>query len=261
VSGLLSGVLLSCAFYGIIRFHTLTEAATGTDFSSNLLIAFGVLSVAVAVPFVLLARDIKRMLAYSSIEHLGLMALAVGVGGPVAITAGLLHLVNHAAAKGMLFFVVGDIVHRYGGVRRIRAIRGALRAAPASTALFLVGVLAITGAPPFGIFATKLGIVGAALAGRPFAVASAVAVLLLLGVIFGGLLRHALAMAYGGPPNPVPSPGGDRPLGLGWSTAAGLAPLLLVMVLFGLYVPGPVATLLREIVAIVEPASQAVASR
>jgi len=106
ISGVLSGVLLACALYAILRFQALTAAATGTDFASNLLLAFGVFSVAVAVPFILIQRDLKRLLAYSSVEHIGLMAVAFGIGGPLGTAAGLLHLVNHALTKALLFFAV-----------------------------------------------------------------------------------------------------------------------------------------------------------
>ncbi len=130
VSAVLSGVLLSCALYGILRFHALTVAVTGSDFSGRLLLVFGVLSVAVAAPFLVVQRDIKRLLAYSSVEHIGLDGgRRSAIGGPLGVYAGLLHLVNHAATKALLFFVAGDLVQRYG-TRRISAIRGAMHVAP-----------------------------------------------------------------------------------------------------------------------------------
>ncbi|MGH2559525.1 MAG: hydrogenase 4 subunit F, partial [Thermomicrobiales bacterium] len=244
VSGVLSGVLLSCALYAILRFHVLTTAATGSEFSANLLLAFGVLSVAVATPFVLVQRDLKRLLAYSSAEHIGLMAVAFGIGSPLAVTAGLLHLVNHAATKALLFFVSGDLIQRFG-THRISAMRGAIRAAPVAGWLFVLGILAITGAPPFGILISEIGIAGAGFAGDREAVAAAVAVVLLLGLIFAGLIGNALRIAYGTPP----SASDHADLRRDWRAYApaicALAPLALVMLLFGVYVPSHVGDLLE----------------
>ena len=240
VSGLLSGVLLSCALVGILRFQALTQAATGSDFSSELLIAFGLLSVAVAAPFILLARDVKRMLAYSSIEHMGLIAIAFGIGGPIGISAGLLHIVNHAATKGLLFFATGDIVQRNGDSRRIGAIRGLLKASPFVGWLFLLGILAITGSPPFGIFISELGIVTAGFTQSRVDLAVVVTALLLLGIIFAGMLRHAIAMCVGGGhhvPGERPAISIDLP---GRLQLAAFAPLAVIVILFGVHVPGPI---------------------
>ena len=104
---MLSGVLLTCALYGILRFHPIAVGALGPTSPSTLLLGFGLLSVAVAVPFMLVQRDLKRLLAYSSVEHIGLIAVAIGIGGPVGLFGGLLHLVNHALAKSLLFFAAG----------------------------------------------------------------------------------------------------------------------------------------------------------
>ena len=189
VSGVLSGVLLACALYGILRFHTLTAAATGSTSPGNLLLAFGVLSVAVAAPFILVQRDLKRLLAYSSVEHIGLMAVAFGIGGPLGAYAALLHLVNHAATKALLFFVAGDVVQRFG-TRRISAIRGGIRVGAAAPAgCCCSGVLAITGAPPSASSSSEFGIVGAGFAGdRCAAIARRSPSCFLLALIFAGML-------------------------------------------------------------------------
>jgi hydrogenase-4 component F len=260
VSGLLSGVLLSCALYGILRFDVLTASATGGEFSSRLLLGFGVLSVAVAAPFVIVQRDLKRLLAYSSVEHMGLMAVAFGVGGPLGVTAGLLHLVNHAATKALLFFVTGDLVQRFGN-RRISAIRGALRAAPFAGWALLIGVLAITGAPPFGIFVSEVAMVGAGFRGDWPAVAAVTAVVLLLGAIFAGMLGQALRVGYGVSPAGVAARHDGRSEGrldrrANAATLAALAPLMLVMVLFGVHVPGGVERLLDEVATVLGPVAR-----
>lgn len=258
VSGVLSGVLLACALYGILRVHAITTLATGADFSANLLVAFGLLSVAIATPFLIVQRDLKRLLAYSSVEHVGIMALGFGIGGPLGTYAALLHLVNHAATKSALFFVAGDIVQRFG-TRRISAIRGAVRAAPFTGWLLLLGIFAITGAPPAGIFISEIAVAGAGIAGDGWRAGATITAMLLLGVIFAGMLAHALRLAYGTPPreDEVAAHGGG--LSRSWRAdppwLAGVVPLALVIVLFGVYVPGPVADLFDDAAAVLAPLS------
>lgn len=258
VSGVLSGVLLACALYGILRVHAITSLSTGSDFSANLLVAFGLLSVVVATPFIIVQRDLKRLLAYSSVEHVGIMALGFGIGGALGTYAALLHLVNHAATKGALFFVAGDVVQRFG-TRRISAIRGALRAAPLTGWLLLLGIFAITGAPPAGIFISEIAVAGAGIAGDTWRVTATIAAMLLLGLIFAGMLAHALRLSYGAPPREeeITSHGGG--LQRSWRAdlpwLAGIIPLALVVVLFGVYLPGPVADLFQDAAAVLTPVS------
>lgn len=260
VSGMLSGVLSSCALYGILRFHTLTTGATGTSFSGDLLLGFGLFSVAVAVPFIVLARDLKRLFAYSSVEHMGLMAVAFGIGGPLGVTAGLLHLINHAVTKALLFFVAGNVRQRYG-TRRINAIRGMLHVAPALGWLMIAGVLAITGAPPFGIFISEIAIVSAGFNGHLWEVVASVLVVLLLGVVFAGFLRHLISMTCGAPGKSIGEAKGEA-YAKNWKHPAAIAamtPLLIIMLLFGIHVPDPVRNLLNDVAAIIEPVSREVA--
>jgi hydrogenase-4 component F len=255
ISALLSGVLLSCALYGILRFHVVTAGAAGSLFPSRLLLAFGVLSVAVAVPFMIVQRDLKRLLAYSSVEHVGLIAVAIGIGGPLGVYAGLLHLVNHAATKALLFFAAGEIVQRFG-TRQMAAIRGAIQVVPLLGWGLLLGVLAIAGAPPAGIFVSELGIVGAGLTGSRVELAAGVAVVLLLGVAFAALLGHAIGLAYGTPRRlPLADVAGASP-GHDWprvSLAVVAVPLVAVVLLFGIHVPGAVDDILREVASVLEP--------
>jgi hydrogenase-4 component F len=257
ISALLSGVLLSCALYGIIRFQVVTAGAAGTAFPSRLLLAFGVLSVAIAVPFVIVQRDLKRLLAYSSVEHVGLMAVALGIGGPLGVYAGLLHLINHAATKALLFFIAGDVVQRFG-TRRIGAIRGAIQVAPLLGWGLLLGTLAIAGAPPTGIFVSELGIASAGFAGSRLEVASVVAVIILLGLAFAGLVGHAIRLAYGAPPR-APAPVGQTVASASrtarWPTAVATVPLVLVILLLGIHVPEQVDDLLGEVAAVLAPLS------
>lgn len=157
VSALLSGVLLNCAIYAIIRFHQLTLAATSSDFSSKLLIFFGLLSMVGALPFILVQKDIKRLLAYSSVEHVGIIILGVGLGGTLGYTGAMLHLVNHALGKSTLFLCAGTIVQEYR-TKLIHKIQGIGQLLPVTGTVFLAGLLAIGGAPPFGLFISEMSV-------------------------------------------------------------------------------------------------------
>lgn len=255
ISGLLSGVLLACALYGLVRFHALTALATGDNFSANLLMAFGILSVAVAAPFILVQRDLKRLLAYSSVEHIGLMAIAFGVGGTLGVFAGVLHLINHAATKALLFFAAGDIVQRYGA-RRISALQGALRAAPVAGWLLFLGALAIAGAPPSGIFISELSILWAAFEGSRMEVVVGVLTVTLLAIAFAGILAHILRVAYG---NPSPTQTASLRAHAGGRDLTLIVPLVvlgLVVVTLGLFVPEPLRELINEVYVSLAPATQ-----
>jgi hydrogenase-4 component F len=248
VSAVLSGVLLSCALYGVLRFHTLTAVVTGSAFSQQLLLGFGVLSVAIAIPFLVVQRDLKRLLAYSSVEHIGLMAVAFGIGGPLGVYAGLLHLVNHAATKALLFFVAGDLVQRFG-TRRMSAMRGAIHVAPVLGWGLLLGLLAIAGAPPAGIFVSEFGILAAGFGGEMGEAAASGVVVFLLALGFAGLLAHALRVVYGTPPATIttlPTAPGGR-----WLSLVASVPLVALVLLFGIHVPEPVSDLLRQVASIV----------
>jgi len=191
VSVLLSGALLNCALYGLLRFHLLAAGTLGAGFSSDLLLGLGVISVAVAVPFVLVQHDLKRLLAYSSVEHMGIVALAVGIGGPLGLFAAAFHMFNHSLAKTTLFVVAGALGQRYGTLRLTR-MRGAFEVAPIPALGLVIGTLAITGAPPFAPFASEFGIAQAGFAGRPAALAAAVVLIAGSVLVFGGMLFHVL---------------------------------------------------------------------
>lgn len=241
VSGLLSGVLLNCALYGILRFLPIAAPSVGARFTHDVLLGFGLFSVAVAVPFILVQRDLKRLLAYSSVEHIGLIAAAVGIGGPTALFAGLFHLLNHAITKSLLFFAAGDLVQRYG-TRRITRIRGAARAVPVAGPLFLLGTLAISGLPPSGIFVGEIGILLASF-GEGVAWVG-VLLLALLAVTFAGLCSHVVHLAFGRPSRPL-EPAKSSP------TLLALVPLAVAVVVLGVWVPAPLTELLQQAASIV----------
>lgn len=199
VSVLLSGALLPCALYGVLRFHLLAAGTLGAAFSSDLLLGLGALSIAVAVPFMLVQHDLKRLLAYSSVEHMGIVAVGVGIGGPLALFAATFHLFNHAVAKTLLFVAAGALGQRYGTLRLAR-LRGAIEVAPLPALALLLGTLAITATPPFALFASEFGIARAGFDGRPAAMAAAVALITGGVLAFGGMLFHALSVALRPPP-------------------------------------------------------------
>jgi hydrogenase-4 component F len=228
VSALLSGALLNCAFLGILRLQQVCVAAGQGSFGQGLLVAFGLLSMAVAAVFIPRQADFKRMLAYSSVEHMGILALGVGLGGAASFGA-LLHAVNHSLTKAMLFLVAGNILTLYRS-KSTGDVRGVLRALPVSGALWVLGFLAITGSPPFGPFLSEFTILRGALdLGR---VGVAVAYLCLLAVIFVGMADVVLRMAQGLPETGVTPPTSESVLAI-------LPPAVLaaVVVLLGLYVP------------------------
>ena len=237
VSALLSGALLNCALLGIVRAQQVCAAAGQAEFGRGLLVGLGLLSMAVAAVFVVGQADYKRMLAYSSVEHMGILALGIGLGGAGA-SGGMLHAVNHSLTKAALFLVAGNILAEYR-TKSTSEVRGVLRVLPVSGMLWIAGFLAITGTPPFGSFLSELTILKAALdQGRAFV---ALAYLVLLAVVFVGMANVVLPMAQGVPREP------DRarrrePL-LGVVPAACLAALVLLL---GLYVPSALRQAVEE---------------
>jgi hydrogenase-4 component F len=244
VGTLLAGGVTSCAFLAILRVYQVCSAGAEAAFAREALIFVGLLSMAVAAVFMARQRDFKRMLAYSSVEHMGILVLGVGVGG-TAVYGALLHLINNGLTKGVLFLSAGNI-HRAYGSKVTDDVRGALRRVPASGWLFLAGFLAITGSPPFGPFVSEFTIVTAAATGGQYLVGGLF--LLLLGVIFVGMGSTVLAVVQGVPAEPkVDSGYHDNP----WTVAPVLLFMALVLLL-GVYVPPPLESLLREAAALVE---------
>jgi hydrogenase-4 component F len=194
VSGLMSGVLLSVALYAILRIQSISTAAIGPDFLRGLLVAAGLLSLAVAAALMLAQRDYKRLLAYSSIEHMGIMALGAAVGGTVATTAVLLHMLGHGLVKATMFVVAGRILAAEGS-SSIDDVRGLLARRPDLARPLLAGTAALLGFPPFVLFFTEVAIVVAGWA-NGLGPAMAVALLLLL-VVFAGFSRQVAAMTLG----------------------------------------------------------------
>ncbi len=239
VGALFAGGMVNVAFLAILRIYHVCQAAGQSAYTAHLLIFMGLLSMLVAGIFMVGQRDFKRLLAYSSVEHMGILALGLGIGGP-AIFATLLHMINNAATKGVLFLSAGNIHRAYGG-KTTDQVQGALRRLPLSGALFLAGFLAITGSPPFGPFISEFLIANSAFAGGRY-VAGALFLAFLL-IVFIGMGATVLAVVQGRPSHtePVSTP----PYRDGWWT--GLPPLLLMglVLMLGLYIPNPLQHLLH----------------
>jgi len=194
ISALLSAVLLNCAMYAVLRFDAITSRAIGPGFSHHLLLIFGGLSITVAAFLMIVQRDLKRLLAYSSIEHMGIVALGVGIGGPLGLFGALLHAFNHSLAKTTLFFTTGDVRENYGTLRMDR-IRGMARTLPWTSGAMIAGGLAIVGMPPFGLFVSEFIILTAAFTQGSYLIAALI--LGALSVAFGAMLFHFQRMLGG----------------------------------------------------------------
>jgi len=235
LGALFSGALLPVAFITILRFKSITDIAAGPDFSRNLFVIFGVMSMAIPAAIILTVRNYKRLLAYSSIENAGLMALGFGFGGLGAFAA-VLHMIYHSLIKAALFFLSGNFLLKYHSAK-IRSVRSALAVMPATAVLFLVGFFAITGAPPFGIFFSKILLLSAGLATRPVFTAAAA---LLSVVLFVGFFKQVSAMTFGARPEEIPAEKENV-----WLIIPPLALILLTLYL-SFALPAFLQTLIRE---------------
>jgi hydrogenase-4 component F len=241
-SALLSAALLNCALLVIIRQAAIAAQAVGPEFPQHLMLIFGALSVGVATLFIAVERDVKRLMAYSSVENMGLIALGFGLGGPLGVAAALLHAINHSLAKTLLFCGSGNIVIKYG-TRDLRAVKGMLRIAPLSGVLLLVGLLAMGGIPPFNVFLSEfLTVTAGVKAGYAWLM---VVCLIFLTIVLASFVRVISGSILG--PAPAGVARGD-PSAL---TLAPLAVLLGLMLLIGLHVPGPVVQLISDATATV----------
>ncbi len=257
VSALLSGVLLNCAFLAVLRGHSLLVKAKMGDFSGQLLVLFGLFSLVVAAVFIINQRDYKRMLAYSSVEHMGILALGAGIGG-IAGFGSLLHALNHSVAKSLLFLAAGNTLACFHTKSTLQS-RGLRRVLPVTGIVWIVGLLAISGSPPFGSFLSEFTILKGILdAGRPWV---GVLYLASLSVIFVGMSAIVVPMVYGEPSHTSgPAAGGadsaieqaESPVSRRAEPFWSLAPpfiLALVALLLGLYVPPQLSALLQSAAA------------
>ncbi len=235
ISAVLSGLLLNVALYAVLRFKMLLGANPMAFAPGPLMIAMGLLSLLVAGAALYRRRDVKKLFSYSSVEHMGIVVMAFGIGGPVANFAGLLHMAMHALTKSAIFFAVGSLAQSRG-TQEIEALAGATESHPALGWGFVIAVLAIAGLPPFGIFAAEFMLVTTALERMPWLAAAIVLGLLLA---FGGLIRHLQTIAFAPVPEGAKAARTAPPLSLYLHLALVLAA--------GLYLPPPLVGWLRQI--------------
>jgi len=242
MSAILSGLLLNVALYALVRLKMLVDASLQSQLAGYLMMGFGLLSFLVASLFLHRQHDVKRMFSYSSIEHMGLMTYAFGLGGPLATFGALLHMTVHSLTKSAIFITVGH-ASQLAGTQRIDRIRGLIRTQPAIGWGLLIGTVAIAGFPPFGVFASEFLLLTATMKSWPWL---AVPLLVGFGVAFAGLFRHVQPMVYGEPP------AGRQPV------RANMLPVVahLALVLwFGLAIPGFLARWFEQATLLISGAS------
>ena len=236
ISAVLSGLLLNVALYAVLRFKLLLDANANAIAPGPLMATLGIVSLIFAAFMLYRRRDIKRLFAFSSIEHMGIIVFAFGMGGPLANFAGLLHMTMHSLTKSAIFFTVGHIAQAKG-TQKIADIRGLTVSHPALGWGLVVGVFAIAGLPPMGIFTSEFLVVSSTFARQPW-----LALLLVFGLLlaFGALVLRLQGMAFG-----EPSPGDRR------STASSLpiAAHLGLVLAAGLYLPPPLVAWFQHVAA------------
>jgi hydrogenase-4 component F len=219
----------------------------GKEFPSSLLIGFGLASILVAAPFILTQRNFRRILAYSSIDHAGIMVAALGFGGKLGALGAALHVLFHAVTKPLLFFCAGNVQQHFQ-TPYFGRVRGVIRILPWTGGLFLLATLAVTGTPPFSIFQSEFITLSAALAsGRGWS-----AFLFIAGVvtIFAGFLAHMTRMNLGAPRSDSPPPAPECPWKLGAMSLVAAS-----IVVLGFWLPTPLHQLLQQTAGIIGGAS------
>lgn len=227
VSGLMSATLPNCAFLGVFRGHQVMVAAGQGDIAGDLILVLGFFSVFIAAVFIIQQGDFKRLLAYSSVDNMGIIAIGLGVGGTGAYGA-ILHMINHAFVKGALFLVAGNILFHFR-TKSTYEVSGLLQRIPISGTLWIAGVLAILGMPPFGLFVSKFMIIKSVF--DNLGIWPGCLLVLLLGIVFIGMTTTALSMAQG-----TCSLGAQRQQEASWSFLPS-AILLVCAMLLSFYIP------------------------
>jgi hydrogenase-4 component F len=234
ISAVLSGLLLNVALYAVLRFKMLLSAAPNAISPGPLMVVLGLVSLIFAAFMLYRRRDIKRMFAYSSIEHMGIITFAFGMGGALANFAGLLHMTMHSLTKSAIFFAVGHIA-QVKGTQQISEIRGLTESHPALGWGLVIGVVAIAGMPPLGIFMSEFLVVSSTFAREPL-----LAVPLVFGLLvgFGALMLRLTDLAFGAPTGKVaPVEASYVPLFSHLALVAGA----------GIYLPAPLVTWFQNV--------------
>ena len=237
-SAMLSGVSLKIGVYALLRFHMLTAACLGSGFSRSLLLGFGLFSMLLAGPFILVQRNLKRMLAYSSLEHVGLICAAVGMNSPLTVFGALLHMGYHALAKPVLFFATGNIHQHFQTLDFRRIGPGLVRSMPATALLLGLAAVAVSGLPPFGLFVSELTVIAGGFTSNHVWVS--VVMLTSLIVVFCGVLNKLAGLLLGP---------GDSALPRETVSASNLAAMSLplgTLLLFTVWLPGSIRQLMDQ---------------
>ena len=239
--------MLNGALYCVLRIHLISKAALGPDFSGGLLLTLGLLSVLIAVPFVLIQWNLKRLLAYSSIEHVGIMAVGVGLGAEAGVFGALLHMTYHSLAKPVALFSAGTLAQLHSSSDFSRLGTGTFTRTPVASALFVLAALMMTGSPPFGLFFSEMTILRAGFLGSHVTATSIF--LAALVVLFCGFAFQVGRLVLGPPRDPaerrVPLP--ERfDVGMGTAIAAAV-----VASVSAFYLPGQLMALIREATRVV----------
>ncbi|OGR56576.1 MAG: hypothetical protein A3I11_04885 [Elusimicrobia bacterium RIFCSPLOWO2_02_FULL_39_32] len=248
ISAMLSGVLLTSAFYALTRFYAITVRCVGTEIPGTILLLFGCASLGIAAPFIIAARDYKRMLAYSSIEHMGLLTFGLGIGTPFAIYGMFLHILSHAFGKSLAFLSAGRILQTYG-TRKIKKITGTITTMPETGISFFISILALAGLPPFSIFTSELMILSAGFAsGKNW---FSFLALIFLGLIFAGLLNHLVHISFGSNLQPKND---SHPLShFSWNACAAF--IIVILVVLGCWMPNSLNAWLWQMAQIIQGSS------
>ena len=194
VSAMLSAALLNCAMYALLRYDAISVRAIGPGFSHTMLLIFGGLSLLGASLLMVVQRDLKRLFAYSSVEHMGMIAMGIGVGVPLGLYGALLHTFNHSAAKSLLFFTAGNVRENFGTLNLGR-ITGMARGLRWTSVFLIVGILAIVGLPPFSLFVSEFAILNAAFSCQQHVMVAVALLALVIG--FGALIFQLQRMLSG----------------------------------------------------------------
>lgn len=235
-AAILSSAMLNCALYGLVRFYILTSRCLGPDFPGGLLLLFGMLSMGISVPFVLVQKNFRRLLAYHTIDHAGIMVTALGVGGKLGALGLMLHMTFHTVAKSLLFLCAGNVYQHFKTDLFHKVKGGVIRSMPVTGTVFLMAMLAIVGMPPFSLFQSEFLIVRAAFGGGHY-VATVLFILFGTGV-FAGALLHVGGLVLGPAETTTVAP--LRP----WRDFSMLA-LAAVLVVIAFWLPGPLLELIR----------------
>ena len=242
-SAMLSGVSLKVALYALLRFHILTTQCLGTGFSRTLLLCFGLFSMFLAAPFILVQTNVKRLLAYSSLEHVGLICAGIGMNTPLTIFGALLHMGYHALTKPVLFFAAGNIHQTYHSLE-LRVIGpGVVKALPVTVLLMGLAAVAAVGLPPFGLFYSELTVI----AGGFAASKTLISVLVLVALIasFCGILKQLTRILIG---KPKLTRTNDATT---WDGTPAMVLLLGALLTFSVWLPAPVLKLIHQAAGIV----------